>query len=145
MAFKCEFAQKAVIVHQDHVLLVRKSPGDPYHPMRWELPGGRRIEGESLDEHIRREVKEEVGLDVVPGRPLSMWDFTLDKDPGAPLVVAIVRECFPKNPSEVSLDDQSSRDYLDHWKWVPIVDVASFELMESARQPILEAIRRLGG
>jgi 8-oxo-dGTP pyrophosphatase MutT (NUDIX family) len=96
-----------------------------------------------LDEHIRREVHEEVGLDVVPGRPLSIWDFTLHKDAGAPLVVAVVRECLPVDPEQVSLDGQGRDDHLDHWKWVPLADVASFDLMDSAREAILDAVRQV--
>jgi 8-oxo-dGTP pyrophosphatase MutT (NUDIX family) len=144
MAIKCEFAQKALIVHDGHVLLVRKSADDPYHPMKWEIPGGRRLEDESLDEHIEREVREEVGLDIRPGRPLSLWDFTLHKAPDAPLIVAIVRECTPVQPYDVSIDGQGQEDYLDHWKWVPLADVASFDLIGPAREPILDAIRQVG-
>jgi len=55
---RLEFAQKAFIVHDDRLLLVRKSESDPLNPGRWEVPGGRlEVAGDlDLDDHIRREV-----------------------------------------------------------------------------------------
>lgn len=34
------FAQKAFIVDNGKLLLVKKSKDDPYHPGEWEVPGG---------------------------------------------------------------------------------------------------------
>ena len=44
---------------EDHVLLIRRRDND-----RWEPPGGILELGETLDEGVRREVREETGLDV---------------------------------------------------------------------------------
>jgi len=75
---RLEFAQKAFIVHDDRLLLVRKSASDPLHPGRWEVPGGRlEVAGDlDLDDHIRREVWEEVGLEIEPGPPFHLWRTT---------------------------------------------------------------------
>jgi 8-oxo-dGTP diphosphatase len=51
----------AVIVNGDGgVLLVKQT----YGPLNWELPGGAAEVGESPDETVLREVREETGLDV---------------------------------------------------------------------------------
>src|SRR5437762_8381547 len=54
------FAQKAFIWNHGRLLLVRKSDEDPNQPGRWEVPGGRMEFGEEVDEHLIREVNEEV-------------------------------------------------------------------------------------
>jgi ADP-ribose pyrophosphatase YjhB (NUDIX family) len=51
-----QFAQKAVIVDNNRILLLRKSCNDPYYPGWWDLPGGRMEDSESLDAHLIREV-----------------------------------------------------------------------------------------
>jgi 8-oxo-dGTP pyrophosphatase MutT (NUDIX family) len=73
-ALRLEFAQKAFILDGDDLLLVRKSLTDPHHPGRWEVPGGRlQVHGDiDLDDHIRREVWEEVGIKVDPGPPFHL-------------------------------------------------------------------------
>jgi len=47
------------------VLLIRR--GRPPAQGFWHVPGGKLEAGESLTEGVRREVREETGLDVVPG------------------------------------------------------------------------------
>jgi 8-oxo-dGTP pyrophosphatase MutT (NUDIX family) len=66
------FAQKAFITKNGKLLVIRRAASDPVNPLRWEVPGGRIEPGELLDDCIRREVREEVGLEIVPGcRPWS--------------------------------------------------------------------------
>ena len=89
-----QFAQKAVIEWQGRLLLIRKGQDDPHQPGRWELPGGRLQHGESLDDALVREVREEVGLDVSPGRPLALWSWRLSNEQDAPTVIAVDRLCM---------------------------------------------------
>lgn len=56
----------AVVVRDDgHVLLVRR--GQPPRAGGWSLPGGLVELGESLDDAIRREVREECGIEIEVG------------------------------------------------------------------------------
>jgi 8-oxo-dGTP diphosphatase len=48
------------------VLLAQRPPGGP-HAGLWEFPGGKREAGESAAEALRRELREELGIDAVPG------------------------------------------------------------------------------
>jgi 8-oxo-dGTP diphosphatase len=62
----------AVILREDKVLLVRRGTS----PMRgeWTLPGGVVELGETLQQAVRREIKEETGLNIEVGPLLELFD-----------------------------------------------------------------------
>jgi ADP-ribose pyrophosphatase len=62
----------AVIIHQGKVLLVKraKDPARGY----WSIPGGAIELGERAREAVKREVKEECGLDIEVGPVLEVVD-----------------------------------------------------------------------
>jgi len=51
-------------------LLIAKRPPEAMLGGLWELPGGKREGSEPLEETVRRELREELGLDVAVGRRL---------------------------------------------------------------------------
>ncbi len=52
------------MVSHGRVLLVRRSPDARYYPDVWDLFGGHVEAGESLEEALRREAREELGVEV---------------------------------------------------------------------------------
>ena len=60
-------AQKALI-EKDGKILVCRGVGDKV----WEFPGGRLHEGEAPVDGIKREIKEELGLDITDVRPFQV-------------------------------------------------------------------------
>jgi 8-oxo-dGTP diphosphatase len=67
-----------VVWHDDRVVLVRR--GKPPRLGHWSLPGGAQQLGETVAEAARREVKEEVGLDVALGDIVATVDL-IERDP----------------------------------------------------------------
>ena len=122
--------------------MIQKSAADPYNPLKWEIPGGRLEFGEELEDHLKREVKEEVGLDVEIGPPLAMWTWSMGRGAAAESVLAVSRLCYTKNV-DISFADNDATDYLKDWRWVPIGEVADLDLIPSARQGILESLEVL--
>lgn len=66
----------ALILHHDRVLATRRSPAMPL-PGKWEFPGGKLHEGETEEAGIRREIREELSLDIRILQKLtpSPWDY----------------------------------------------------------------------
>ncbi len=68
-------AAHAVIAdRRGRLLLLRRPETSEYNAGRWEFPGGRIDQGEGIHDALVREVREETGLDVQPGRLLGAGD-----------------------------------------------------------------------
>jgi 8-oxo-dGTP pyrophosphatase MutT (NUDIX family) len=139
VSFLVQFAQKALIIKNQSVLLIQKGPEDIHNPLRWETPGGRLQAGESLDEQLRREVFEEVGLKVEVGAPLAIWSWQLGSKPGD-TVVGVLRMCTLRE-GDPNASNQDPTDFIRRWTWVPLEGVREYDLMPSAREATLEAIQ----
>lgn len=123
-----QFAQKAVILRQQELLLVRKSELDPNNPDLWELPGGRLRGDESTDEALRREVWEEVGLKVTPGRLIHMWEWNLRTMDETVKVIAVARFCEVESGT-VNRGNNDAEDFLSDARWVPLSSALDFPLI----------------
>lgn len=53
----------ALLFRRGRVLIAQRLPHG-HLPGKWEFPGGKREPGESIQECIRRELREELGIDV---------------------------------------------------------------------------------
>lgn len=75
----------AVITRGDRYLVCRRPP-DKRHGGLWEFPGGKCEPGESDADAARRELREELGVEVVA---VSGEEFAV-ADPGSPFLIAFV-------------------------------------------------------
>lgn len=64
----------AVIEHEGHLLLARR-PVDKHLPLKWEFAGGKVEPGEDPAAAIIREIREELGCEVVITRTLPRFEF----------------------------------------------------------------------
>lgn len=67
-------------------LLLRRSENSRSNPGKWDLPGGKLIRGETLEEAVVREVWEETGISIVPG---EISGYTIFELPEKKVIAAI--------------------------------------------------------
>jgi 8-oxo-dGTP diphosphatase len=67
-----------IVVHEGHVLLVRR--GQAPLKNRWSIPGGLIEVGERLTDAVKREIKEETGLEVEPVQIMGIFE-RIERDP----------------------------------------------------------------
>ncbi len=75
--YKIFAACKAFVNYNGKILILRESGKyeDGTNVGRYDIPGGRVQPGESFDQGLIREIKEETGLDVEIGRPFAVVEW----------------------------------------------------------------------
>jgi 8-oxo-dGTP pyrophosphatase MutT (NUDIX family) len=136
-----QFAQKAVIVDNNRILLLRKSCNDPYYPGWWDLPGGRMEDSEGLDAHLIREVLEETGLKVLPvGDPIHLWDWFMDWHGERVHVLAVSRYCQLEDSAPIE-PDREADDFLSEQRWIPRPELLSLDIIPSQVATIKRVVK----
>lgn len=120
------------------VLLCRMVPDRGVFPGQWALPGGGVEPGERLEAALRREVREELGIDLEAATPLLFKDDVLEKtfEGGRrePLhMVFLVYACRPASLSIV-LNEEFS-EYL----WADAAKLETLELNPLTRDTLTSA------
>lgn len=66
----------AAVIERDGLILIGQRKRDARkHPLKWEFPGGKVETGESPQEGLARELREELGIEAVIGAQLDAYQF----------------------------------------------------------------------
>ena len=98
------------IIEKDNKLLLIVRGGQTYHGYL-ALPGGHVDDGETVEQAVVREIKEETGLDAVPVRILGVYSDPA-RDPRGHICSVVFIVDFSGEP-------QAGDDASD-FKWVPL-------------------------
>lgn len=90
----------AAVVERGGRLLLCRRPAGKRHAGLWEFPGGKFLPGESPLEAARRELAEELGVDVLAAGGLLL----AVADPGSPFVLEFHRVEIAGDPSPLEHD-----------------------------------------
>ena len=110
---KIHTAVKAVIKKDNKFLVIKKVFGDD---VIWDIPGGRMKYGESPQDALLREVKEETGLDVEIIGVLGVWWFFRRHGDNSQ-VVCLTFNCHSKN-KDVDINNNSADEDIVEFNWV---------------------------
>lgn len=119
------------------ILFVKRSKNDSFLPGNWELPGGGVEYGENIETTLRREIKEECGLDVEVGFPMAVSDYYMKDDKKDTQRVEIVFLCKLVNPTRTIILSHEHSEY----KWVSPNKINNLELSSYMRNIINDALR----
>ena len=118
----------AAIIRKDgKVLLTRRAPGEKLAGF-WEFPGGKVDANETLAECLVRELREELGIVVVPGETFCESDYSYDH--GAFRIIAIEAKAESYD-FQLKVHDQVA--------WVQLDRLREFDLLPADRV-IIEAL-----
>ena len=71
-------AVKVHIWRKGKLLIIKRAPDDDFYAGFWDVPGGSLHQDETVEQGLRRETQEEVGLTLSRIRPLTTWSYGKD-------------------------------------------------------------------
>lgn len=120
-----------LIVREGHYLIAKRK-ADTHLGGLWEFPGGKREPGESLEDCLRRELREELGIDVT-----------------SPVHFRVIRHEYPEKTVElhffhcaISCGEAVALD-CEEVRWVMPNEMTQYEF-PSADRPLIEALQQEG-
>lgn len=126
-------AVKSFIVNdKGELLLIKRRDNDLHKPGVWEIPGGRLELGENPFDGLKRETKEETGLDIEVKNPLRIHHFTREDGQKITMITFL---CKPLSNS-VNL----SKEHTE-FEWNPVNE--SVSKLHSAFHGEIEIFRKL--
>ena len=126
-------AAKAIIINNiNQILILREASTyqEGTNVGKYGLPGGRVEVGESYFDGLKREIREETGLDIVVDKPVFVGEwFPIIKDIPHQ-IIGIFFACKPlSNDVALSLEH-------DHYVWINPQDVSGYDMTSSDYQAI---------
>lgn len=126
-------AVKACVIQDGQLLLIQRRSNDVHRPNTWDIPGGRLEVGENPYDGLRRETREEVGLEIEIQLPVDVQFFT--RDDGQQITMLIF-SCTPVSSTvRLSAEHQA-------FAWKPLT--APAEEFPLWLRPVVERIREFG-
>lgn len=119
---KVKIIQKVLVVREDgKFLVVRRSKEAPRRPECWDFPGGNFEKGENIVKSAKREVREEVGLEVGELKPIYLQ--SSGKDSVEDLDVISVGYVTSEFEGEIVL----SHEHIEY-RWVSAEEFVEMEV-----------------
>lgn len=81
----------AVMERDDRILIGQRRSTDP-HPLKWEFPGGKVEPGESPEDALIRELREELGVNVTVGPEITRYVYQYPRRPPIELIFYRIAE-----------------------------------------------------
>lgn len=114
-------------------VLIAQRPAGKHMAGKWEFPGGKRTENETPFEALRRELQEELGVEVTHAVPLINYVY-----PYADRVVLLDLWCVTDSSGEPQSREGQAL------AWVRVQELVEVDLLEADR-PMVEALRNYVG
>jgi len=133
-------ATKAFILCKEKVLIVREATGYAMKANigQYDVVGGRLQPGQSFTDSLRREVREEVGLEITVGQPFFVieWQTTIANE--ATHIIATYFIC------QATTDNVTLSNDHDDYQWIDPRDYASYPIIATLA-PAFEQYLKMTG
>jgi mutator protein MutT len=123
----------AVIVRDDRAIIIKRA-NEPYKG-QWSIPGGRVELGESLADAVRREMREETGLEVQVGTVIEVFERIQREHEGVRYHFVIIDYLCRCTGGALCAGDDA-----EDAVWVTSEELNRYEIRESAKAVIRKGL-----
>jgi 8-oxo-dGTP diphosphatase len=130
-SLKLRHSVRAIILTEhDVVLLCRHAIPDPPGGVVWAAPGGGIESGETPQAALRRELQEEVGLDLASNPP-HVWHQKVVIAGHLPGYDGVINDYFLVRtpafvPAGTMSDDELAAENISERRWWPVADIVGY-------------------
>jgi len=121
----------AIVIQNGRVLITRRMPGTRHDGM-WEFPGGKLEPGESPEEALTREIREELGVELEVGKIFEVIHHRYEWG----VILLLAYRCV-LGPQPIQ-----HLEVADH-RWVTPEELGGYPLLPADR-PLIEHLQQLG-
>lgn len=126
-----------ILVNEKGRILItqRYDPSNPKIHLKWQLPGGGVEFGETVEEAVVREMKEEVSVDVTllhhpPIIGMSIWEY-----PGKKIQCFLIGYMCRADGQRITIGCEETSDYA----WIKPDDIETYDCLPKAKEFIEQA------
>lgn len=115
------------------ILLVRRAATQDWQPNEWEITYGRIDQGEDVEQGLRREVREELGLtDVTIVQPMTCWHMFRGPEKPENELIGFTYYCTTKSEKPVLSHEHSE------YRWVTVEEALQLVKVEGIKRDVLK-------
>jgi 8-oxo-dGTP pyrophosphatase MutT (NUDIX family) len=118
-------AVSGLVEKDNKYLILKRSDKEIAFPGKWAIPGGKVEKGQGILETLRREIKEEAGIEVE-----KSFAFLCDDEFVRPDNYHVVVLCFQCRYKDGRV--KISKDFTD-FRWININEIAKYDLIEGVK------------
>lgn len=123
-----------VITRNGKILILQRNKNEGIYPNMWELPSGKKESLESSEDSLRREVKEETGLNIEVIMPFSVFDYQIKKQDEIRDSIQINFLVKPADDSEVKLSPEHQAS-----AWIKKNEIDKYNLTQKTKKVLEKA------
>ena len=124
----------AGLLYRDQQLLACRRRADGAFPLKWEFPGGKIEAGEEDIAALRRELREELAIEVRQARFICEQDHSYENGPMVSLRFYIVSE----------FDGEPQNLVFERISWLELSDLEGLDFLDGDR-PLVRQLAAPGG
>lgn len=129
-----------IALREGRLLMVASRYPNHAQPL-WNLPGGRQLAGELLDETVVREVFEETGLHVDAGQVAYVSESYDGEAHILNVTFSLILREDRDNRAFCPRTDSPADDHVAAVEWVPVPEVGKRMVVAVVREPLLAFLR----
>ena len=113
---ECKIILTGILKYNDKYLIVKRSDNNDFMPGAWEFPGGNLENNELIEEALKRELKEEIGFNLLDNT-CKIINYTDEIKEKNNKIIHVIELDFLIECDNDSFDIVLSNEHTDY-KWV---------------------------
>jgi 8-oxo-dGTP diphosphatase len=109
---------------QEKILILRRSKENDVLPLKWDIPGGKVEDGESLTDALNREIREESGVEINASNVFYLTE-NVESSTNKHFIKLVFIVSADKN-DEIKLNPEEH----DEYKWISPDEINNYDLVD---------------